>query len=337
MHRRFLHVVGAMLSVTCFGLATSVVTPIRAGAPSALVRIGDAVGGHIHPAVCLTKRGTLVVTYGRVNHRDLRITRSGDGGKTWSDPLPFAPTVGKSYYPGSLTALAGGEIVHAWNRWSTDSNESEPRSVIYSISGDDGLTWSEPRAFPRDPKVRSVIRHPLVEIQPGQWLVSLDDHTFLFDPASQTPRKFGDDRVHGLVPLVRTPKGTFVSGQGLRSIDEGKTWNTIKDYPNVKEQGWRHEMVCLSNGWLLASEILGPGVGGERIRYRISRDDGQTWNDSYEYYNPGRPIGGRACPRTVELDRDNVGVVFYDVELNQPGGPGVFFLRIPITNLAVRQ
>ena len=92
-------------------------------------------------------------------------------------------------------------------------------------------------------------------------------------------------------------------------------------------------MVCLSNGWLLTSEILGPGVGGERIRYRISRDDGQTWKGIYEYYNPGRPIGGRACPRTVELDRDNIGVVFYDVDTNQPGGPGLFFLRIPIKNL----
>jgi len=164
--------------------------------------------------------------------------------------------------------------------------------------------------------------------------VSLDDRTFVFDAAARTHEPFGDGRVHGLVPIVCTPQGTFVSGQGLRSTDSGKTWAAIQDFPNVKEQGWRHEMVCLSNGWILASEILGPGVGGERIRYRISRDDGLTWNDSYEYYHPGRPIGGRACPRTVELDRDTVGVVFYDVDPNQPGGPGVFFLRIPIKNLA---
>jgi len=316
-----------MLAVACVNFVSAADGP-------PLVRIGDPVGGHIHPAVCLTKKGTLVVTYGRVNHRDLRITRSTDGGKTWSEPAPFAPTVGKSFYPGSLTTLASGEIVHAWNRWSTDTNESEPRSVVYSISADDGLTWSEPQAFPRDAKVRSVIRHPILELEPGRWLVSLDDRTFVFDAAARTHEPFGDGRVHGLVPIVCTPQGTFVSGQGLRSTDSGKTWAAIQDFPNVKEQGWRHEMVCLSNGWILASEILGPGVGGERIRYRISRDDGLTWNDSYEYYHPGRPIGGRACPRTVELDRDTVGVVFYDVDPNQPGGPGVFFLRIPIKNLA---
>lgn len=320
--------------VACYALAALVVGPAQAAETSALVRIGNPVGGHIHPAVCLTKKGTLVVTYGRVNHRDLRITRSLDGGRTWSEPVPFTHTVGKSYYPGSLTTLASGEIVHAWNRWSTDTNESEPRSVIYSLSSDEGVTWSEPRAFPRDPQLRSVIRHPLVEIEPGQWLVSLDDRTFLFDAASQTAKPFGDGRVHGLVPIVRTPQGTFVSGQGLRSTDGGKTWTPIAGYPNVKEQGWRHEMICLSNGWLLASEILGPGFGGERIRYRISRDDGQTWTDSYEYYNPGRPIGGRACPRTVELDHDTIGVVFYDIDPDQPGGPGVFWLPIPMKNLA---
>jgi hypothetical protein len=48
-----------------------------------------------------------------------------------------------------------------------------------------------------------------------------------------------------------------------------------------------------------------------------------------EYYNPGRPIGGRACPRTVELDADTIGVVFYDVDAARLEDSGLFFLRIP--------
>ena len=67
--------------------------PMRAAEP---VRIANPVGGHIHPAVCLSKQGTLIVTYGHVNHRDLRITRSQDGGKTWTSPTPFIHTVGKN-------------------------------------------------------------------------------------------------------------------------------------------------------------------------------------------------------------------------------------------------
>ncbi|MGE0757527.1 MAG: hypothetical protein AB7O38_10920 [Pirellulaceae bacterium] len=163
-------------------------------ADSPLVRVADVVGGHIHPSVCVTKKGTLIVTYGRINHRDLRLTRSMDGGQTWSEPVPFAPTVGKTYYPGSLTSLSNGQVIHAWNRWSSDTNESEPRSVVYAASDDDGLTWSAPQPFPRDPQVRSVIRHPFVELETGHWLVSLDDRTFVFDPASRMPESFGVGR-----------------------------------------------------------------------------------------------------------------------------------------------
>jgi hypothetical protein len=298
------------------------------------VRIGNPVGGHIHPAACITPKGTIVVTFGQVNHRDLRITRSADGGQSWSLPEPFGPTVKKSYYPGSLTTLQDGRILHAWNRWSTDTGEAEPRSVLYSLSSDEGVTWSEPQAFPRDLKVMSVIRHPIVELAPDHWLLPLADKTWLFNPETAASAPFGDGRAHGLVPIVRTPKGTWISGAGLRSTDDGKTWTAIDKFPDVKTQGWRHELVCLANGWLLASEILGPGVGGERIRYVFSRDDGLTWNDTFEYYNPGRPIGGRACPRTIQLDDRTIGVIFYDVDPKQDGGPALFFLRIPLARLA---
>jgi hypothetical protein len=297
------------------------------------LRIANPVGGHIHPAICVSEQGTLLVAYGHVNHRDLRICRSTDRGETWSAPAAFIHTLNKTYYPGALTTLQDGRLLHAWNRWSGDTNETEPRSVLYSLSGDDGLTWSEPKPLPRNPSATSVVRHPIVELARNQWLFSLSDQTLVFNPEAASTEAFGDGRLHGLVPIVRTPKGTFVSAAGLRSTDQGQTWTEIEAFPNLKEQGWRHELVALSNGWLLASQIPGPGFGGDRLCYIVSLDDGLTWKHALEYYNPGRPIGGRACPRTVELDANRIGVVFYDVEPEQSGGPGLFFLRIPLARL----
>ncbi len=295
------------------------------------VRIASGVSGHIHPAICLSKKGTIVVIFGQSDMRDLRLATSTDGGKTWSKPAPFEHTAKLAIYPGSLTTLKDGRIVHAWNTWYGEG-KAKSRFVQFSVSHDDGKTWSEPKSLPKNPKEQSVIRHPIVELGPRAWLFPLMGKTIVYDPETEKLEPFGDGQKHGLVPMVRTAKGTFVSGNGLRSTDNGKTWQKVSPFPPIAAQGWRHEMMGLSNGWLLASDIVGPGTGGNLIRSMVSRDDGKTWDfdKAVEYYNPGRPIGGRACPKTVELDADTLGTVFYDVDAKQPGGPGVFFLRTPL-------
>jgi hypothetical protein len=313
------------------------------------VRIGSDVSGHIHPALCISKKGTLVAVYCQHEYKPHLLTRSTDGGKTWSPPKPFPHTLETLVYPGSLSTLADGRLVHAWNVWFTEAGKKS-RYVAYSVSRDDGLTWSEPKNLAKnaDATIHSVIRHPIVELSPSSWLIPLADRTIAYDPQTGEERLFGDQRNHGLVPIVRTAGGSLVSGSGLpaatssaqrsadvgsglRSTDGGKSWQVIKPFPDVSTQGWRHEMIALKNGWLLASQIVGPGVGGEKIQFIVSRDDGQTWDMEHPvaFYNPGRAIGGRACPRTVQMDEQTLGTIFYDTDANQPGGSGVFFRTMP--------
>lgn len=305
--------------------------------PTEIVRLDSRVSGHIHPSLCVTRKGTLVVTYCRSEYKPHLITRSTDGGKTWSKPTLFPHTVNTQVYPGSLTTLADGRIVAAWNVWFPLEPKGRSRHVAYAISSDDGLTWSEPINLEKnvDPSVESVIRHPIVELSPTAWLIPLMDRTILHNPKTRTSMPFGDGRKHGLVPIVKTPSGALVSGRGLRSTDEGKTWETIKPFPNVSSQGWRHEMFALNNGWLLASQIPGPGFGGLKVQWVVSRDEGKTWDmkNPVDFYNPGRAIGGRACPRTVQLDAKTLGTVFYDIDTKQPGGAGLFFRRTPLSQL----
>jgi hypothetical protein len=317
------------LTILCHVVAAS---HTLAGDTPKPVRIASGVSGHIHPAACISKKGTIVVIFGQSDMKDLRVTRSTDRGDTWTKPAPFEPSAKQSIYPGSLTTLSDGRIVHAWNVWYSD-DKKKSRYVQFSISTDEGTTWSEPKSLPKNPAAESIIRHPIVELGPTAWLLPLADQTVVYDPDTEKLTRFSDGRKHGLVPIVRTPKGTFVSGIGLRSTDGARTWDKIAPFPKIAAQGWRHEMIALSNGWLLASDIDGEGVGGgTRLAFVVSKDDGRTWDlkDAFEYYNPGRPIGGRACPRTIELDAKTLGTVFYDVDPKQPGGPGVFFLRTPL-------
>lgn len=332
-----------MKRTTLLGLILGIIVAGSVGqekAPAAdekLVRIASDVSGHIHPAVCVTKSGAIVVIYGKSDYKDLQISRSTDGGRTWNPPVPVPPTEKLSIYPGSLTTLSDGRIVHAWNTWYPDAKAKGGKSrwVQFATSADEGKTWSEPRNLPKNPDEHSVIRHPFIELGPNEWLFSLSDKTLLYDPKTEKVTSFGDDRKHGLVPIVRTPKGTLVSGSGVRSTDMGKTWKKIDPFPKIGTDGWRYDLAVLSNGWLVASEVLGPGVGGERWQFVVSRDDGQSWdiNGAVEFYNPGRAIGGRACPKTVSLDKETIGTIFYDVDAKQPGGPGVFFLRTPVSKL----
>ncbi len=299
------------------------------------VRIASKVSGHIHPAACVTAKGTVLVIFSKSDMKDLRLTRSEDGGKTWSADVAFPGTEKLSIYPGSLTALPDGRVVHAWNTWYVNDAKKKSRFVQYAVSKDDGKTWGETMSLAKNAKAESIIRHPFAVMPDGRWLFSLADRTALYDPEKGTEEPFGG-RTHGLLPLVRTPRGTLVSGAGLRSKDGGKTWEAVKPFPAITKNGWRFEMALLPNGWLVAGEVIGPGVGGERWRWVVSRDDGKTWDfdGAVTFYEPGRAIGGRACPRTVGIDRDTVGVVYYDVDAKQPGGPGVFFLRVPVGRLA---
>lgn len=312
--------VAVLLFSSAFGQESPLSTPVR---------IESGVSGHIHPALCITTKGTLVATFCKKEYMPHLITRSTDGGKTWTIPTLFPPTDKIAIYPGSLTTLSDGRLLHCWNVWFAPVEKEKSRYVAFSISSDDGLTWSAPVNLAKnaDPKIHSVIRHPIVELSPTAWLFPLADRTVLYNATTGEEKLFGDGTSHGLVPFVRTPAATLVSGKGRRSTDGGTTWQPITPFPDVFTQGWRHQMIGLKNGWLVASQIVGPGVGGDVINFIVSRDDGKTWDMQHpvEFYNPGRPIGGRACPRTVEIDDTTLGTIYYDTDEKQPGGSGVFF------------
>lgn len=322
--------------------------------PSAPVRVADVIGGHVHPSVCVTTTGDILAVYNKSGGggKELLLCRSRDGGKSWSAPVAIPTIKSCSIYPGSLTTLSDGRIVLHWSCYRVEPNRRW-RVPQFCLSEDDGKTWSEPRDLPIDDHSNyTCLRHPILELAPNRWVCPLYDRTVIYDAQRHRIEPFSDGRNHGMVPIVRTQAGTILSGapqshapvpvgrpgtmvRGLRSADGGKSWQPLHALPYFGVAGY--DLTVLRNDWIVLTSIV-YGVGRDdewSYELIVSRDDGRKWNDreGVEIYNPGRPIRGRGWPRTIQIDQRTLGSLFFDLDENQEGGPGLFFVTTPISAL----
>jgi len=316
------------------------------------IRVADVIDGHIHPSLCCTQAGALLAVYNLQGGggKELLLCRSLNGGVTWTKPTALSAISGCSIYPGSLTVLRDGRIVLNWCCYR-DTETKMWREPHFSISVDEGETWSDPRSYPLyDHGSSTCMRHAVVELSDVGWICPFYDRTVLYDPRGNEIKRFGDGRNHGLVPIVRTAKGTLISGApqceapvpvgvpkdmvyGLRSINEGVTWKPLNVFPHFGVAGYDLEVT--DNDWIFLTYIVyGVGSDGEfSFAVAVSRDDGLTWDfdGAVEIYNPGRRIVGRGWPRTVQIDRNTLGTLFYDLSPDQVGGPGLYFVKTQIS------
>ena len=313
-----------------------------------LIRIADVIDGHVHPSFCTTQSGDLLAVYNKQGGggKELLLCRSIDGGLSWTAPESIAEIRDCSIYPGSLTALADGRILLNWSCYR-DPNGTPWREPHFSLSSDEGRSWSTPHSYPITNRSNyACIRHALIEWSATEWVCPFYDRTVLYNVATNAISAFGDGRNHGMVPIIRTAQGTLISGapqskapvpvgvpgnkvDGLRSTDGGITWTALGVFPHFGVAGY--DLTLLANGWIALTYIVyGVGVDGEfSYEIVISRDDGVTWDFEHtiEVYNPGRRIGGRGWPRTVQLDDETVATLFYDLSAEQTEGPGLYVAR----------
>ncbi|MCC7419160.1 MAG: exo-alpha-sialidase [Planctomycetaceae bacterium] len=336
-----------MSSMTlCFGIVTAIAA---GGTPEPPVRVADVIGGHVHPALCRAANGDLLAVYNKEGGggKELLLSRSTDGGKSWSASSAVPGITDCSIYPGSLTTLSDGSIVLHWSCYHKDG-ERLWRQPQFTVSKDHGRTWGKVGGVPLEGITNySCLRHSVLELSPTRWVLPLYDRTVTFNAETSEVTPFGDGRNHGMVPIVRTKRGTLISGapvvnstregavipldvvRGLRSTDEGKTWTPLHALPTFGVAGY--DLTALDDGTvILTSIVYGVGQDGEwAYDLTESHDDGVTWDyrNSITVYNPRRRIDGRGWPRTVAVDRQTLGTLFYDLNAKQPGGPGVFFVR----------
>lgn len=295
---------------------------------SVAVRVDNMRRGHAHPGICVTKGGTILVvqcaeaeTPGQVF-----LYRSTDGGKTWSKPEPV-PGVEGQPYPGALSTLSDGRILLTWNAWTRlkDAPGRGPQVTYYVLSSDDGQTWTRPKSFPKNSDKESTVRHGILELGPDEWVVPyLYERPILYHPATGQATPFA---AVGGGPILRTPKGTLIATGGLRSTDQGKTWQQIRPFPPMN---YRNDMIALTNGWLVATL-----TGKNKVPFQlvVSRDDGRTWDFEHALeLNDTERVGPNA-PHLAELDKATLGIVFWNANPQQSGGPAICFIRTPLASL----
>lgn len=272
------------------------------------VTIATGTSGHVHPSICRTKDGTLVVVYKR--GQALLRTRSTDGGTTWETPAPI-PTSAKrpdvirevktfEVYPGTADTLPDDRILVTWNYIADDKAKDGyyERALLYSLSADQGQTWSEQGLIgPVEGKHLGAVRHNVLPWTHGRWLLPLRGAPpRLFDPMSGESQVFPllapDGKQHAFQQIVRTAKGTLLAMGPvmLRSTDEGGTWKLVEGFrsvPDIDTAEGRY-LTTLADGRVLVT--FGVGHDNKGLHYNVSADDGVTWN------NDARPRCSRTRP-----------------------------------------
>jgi len=315
------------------------------GRPVAIVDAPQS--GHIHPSICRTKSGTLVVVY-RGTDVMMR-TRSTDGGQTWEKPRPIATTSRRpdvirkvkkfEVYPGTADTLPDGRVLVTWNYIADDkANDGYyERALLSTQSKDEGRTWSEQRLIgPVDGKHLGAVRHNVLPWSNGRWLLPLRvGPPRLLDPKTGQLEVFpliGPDRKqHEFQQVVRTDSGTLLAMGPvlLRSTDRGRNWTAVKNFPAVPDARDNAEgrfLTTLSDGRVLVT--WGVGNQNKGLRYNLSADDGATWSsDRTVILLPNTDVTARYySARTVQLDGKHVGSVFMNSR-------GVHFLKVALDRL----
>jgi hypothetical protein len=199
------------------------------------------------------------------------LSRSSDGGLSWSDPSPLFPNLA-----GRMSLF--GAIGHGRSRdlfiygirtpidkqgesfWSDATQGMKQNDLFWSRSTDEGLTWSAPAGIPLHGNGSAEAPCPLLVTSTGRWIGCYSPYnTFSADIAVDRPR----------VVIAC-------------SDDQGLTWwhRDALRFPEPESGGAEAWVVELADGRLLATawHIDHAGQAQYPNAYALSLDYGATWS-----------------------------------------------------------
>ncbi len=247
------------------------------------------------------------------------IAFSDDGGKTWSAPkrmFDLGEKESKLTDYCKATALKDGRIValgYTYLRENPELPIGNPQTggllddfVFYSISEDNGETWSEMKEIKCAWGPHVEASSPIVELQDGTWIT----------PITGFPDWEG--KLH-----------SRLCGRALCSKDNGKTWNDdsiCMEFENDKVTCYEQRMCQLDSGTIICIGWNEDTQTGERLanHYTVSYDKGKTWSKPESTGIKGQAsslcaLGGEKflALHAVRRDTDRPGVYGYIVDFSK--------------------
>jgi hypothetical protein len=249
----------------------------------------------------------------------IQVSRSGDTGRTWSDPV-FVERRTEASEPDDKPTIAAdpfasGKVYVTWSRrrvQSTSESTSVFNQIDFSRSTNGGRAWSQATTVDTPPSGWTDALAQILVPRRGQLLCVF------------SRRELADDQ---LFPLV----GGHVRFYATRSKDRGRTWSR----PVLIGRGENRSLQDTETATPIrsgATHVFGASSGTDgrvyfawtqvgsddqsRILLARSDDAGRSWS------NARRVSGGAVRPMNPDLavaDNGMVALRFYDLREDQPG------------------
>ena len=250
------------------------------------------------------------------NRNALAVSRSTDGGLTWTDPILIVEDADSFAFNDkqSLTADPADPrfLYAAWERVSF-----EPTALFgpsyFTRTADGGRTWETARPI-YDPGPNNQTLGNLVVVLPSGKLINFfselifaaPDGTFLPDPIFNISFLASDDR-----GLSWTPNPTTVVSRVPAAAVTPDELMPIRDASLIFDAAVDRRTGAIYVVW------QDEGAAGPSVFLSVSKDEGQHWTAPIRVdqtpQRPAHPLRGQAFLPQVRVTRDGtVGVLYYD-------------------------